>query len=336
MSDENEILEEEIEVEEEDTLSTALEAAWEASEVEDEPDELATEAPAAVEPVAEAPTAEAPAEEAPQAAPDGNAAPVGLPPEAREAWKDTPPAVQKALAKREADFANGIKHYAEQAKRADGMDKSLAPYSQFFAMNGGVGAVLPSLLQTGSMLQMGSPQQKAESIAGLIKQFGVDVRALDNFLVGAAPPPGQQQQTEFNQAMDARLAPMQQQLQYYQQRDQQQAQSEQQVVANEVSAFSTDPKNEFYNDLRSDMADIMDMSANRGVKLTMQEAYDKAAMLNPTINQILLSRQGQQNVDGKRRAASSIHGGPGGSGGGQAHDTMRSAIEDAWDNAGKV
>jgi hypothetical protein len=333
-------MEVEQELEVEDTLADALGAAWDESDSTEEeaaPPEL--EVVPAGEPPAEEPPAPLAAEgEAPPAAleEDHTKAPVGLPPEAREAWKDTPPAVQKALAKREADFANGIKHYAEQAKRADSMDKSLAPYSQFFAMNGGVGAVLPSLLQTGSMLQMGSPQQKAESIAGLIKQFGVDVRALDNFLVGAAPPPGQQQQTEFNQAMDARLAPMQQQLQYYQQRDQQQARSEQQVVADEVSAFSTDPKNEFYNDLRSDMADIMDMSANRGVKLTMQEAYDKAAMLNPTINQILLSRQGQQSVDGKRRAASSIHGGPGGSGGGQAHDTMRSAIEDAWDNAGKV
>jgi hypothetical protein len=328
----------EVEVEVEDTLASELAAAWDASESTDEeaPEPIeagpSDEAPPATN---EAPTQDVlPSEKA--AAADPDAAPVGLPPEAREAWKDTPPAVKAALAKREADYANGIKQYAEGAKRAAGMDKALAPYAQFFAMNGGANKVLPTLLQTGSVLQMGSGQQKAEAVAGIIKQYGIDIRALDNFLVGAKPPPEQQQQAQMDAMFNQRLAPMQQQLQHYQQRDQQQAQEAQQGIATEVDAFQADAKNEFYNDLRGDMADLMDMAANRGQNMNMQQAYDKACAMNPTISQIITSRQGQQNVAGKRRAASSIHGGPGGAGGAQAHDSMRSAIEDAWENAGRT
>ena len=329
----------------EDDLTIALAAAWDASEDETDP-ETPPEPEITPAEQLEAPPAapeEPPGEEQPPADPDtppiaaeGDKAPVGLPPEAREAWKDTPKAVQTAIAKREADYANGIKQYANQAKRADGMDRALAPFSQFFAMNGGIGKVLPGLLQTGSVLQMGSQQQKVEAVAGLIKQFGIDIRALDNQLVGQPMPAEMQQQGQMQQMLDQRLGPLQQQLAGYQQRDQENAQQAQAAIASEVDAFSTNVKNEFYNDVRGDMADLMDMAVNRGQNMSMQQAYDKACAMHPTISQIITSRIGAQSVGGKRRAASSISGGPGGGGGETAHDSMRAAIEDAWDNTGRT
>ena len=326
----------------EDDLTTALAAAWDASEDETDLEEPEITPAEQLEAPPAAPE-QPPGEEQPQADPDtppmaaeDDKAPVGLSPEAREAWKDVPPAVKADIAKREADYANGIKQYAESAKRVQGMDRALAPYQQYFAMNGGIGKVMPGLLQTGSVLQMGTSAQKVAAVAGIIKQFNIDIRSLDNQLVGQPAPAGAQQQGEMEQMLNQRLGPLQQQLAGYQQRDQQQAQEAQQAVATEVDAFSTNVKNEFYNDVRGDMADLMDMAVNRGQNMTMQQAYDKACAMHPTISQIMTSRIGVKDVAGKRRAASSISGGPGGSGGQSAHDSMRSAIEDAWDEAGRT
>lgn len=329
----------------EDTLSADLAAAWDASEEETapetppEPEFTVVEEPEAPPEAPEQPQGEEtpPGDpDVPPAAAEADKPPVGLSLEAREAWKDTPPAVKAEIAKREADFANGIKQYAEQAKRADGMDRALAPYSQYFAMNGGIGQVLPGLLQTGSVLQMGSVQQKAEAVAGIIKQFGVDIRTLDNLIVGKAPPPEIQQQAQMDALLNQRLGPLQQQLAQYQQRDQQQQQQQQEAIVSEVDAFAADAKNEFYNDVRGDMADLMDMAVNRGQKMSLKEAYDKACAMHPTINKMLLARQGAKEVGDRRRAASSITGGPGGAGGESTHSSMRAAIEEAWDTAGRT
>src|SRR6056297_2018800 len=183
-----------MDIEENDTLMENLSAAWDAVEAEepeepaidDEPviddEPLAAEAPEGEEPVAsEEPPAEA------QQASDLETPPAGLPPEAREVWADVPPAVKAAIAKREEDYSRGVKMYADNAKRAQAMDKTLAPYQQLFAMNGGPQNTIPGLLQTASVLQMGAPAQKAQIVAQLVKQFGVDVRALDNALVGQGP-----------------------------------------------------------------------------------------------------------------------------------------------------
>ena len=262
---------------------------------------------------------------------DGSPAPVDEPPRslspaAREAWKDVPDAVKGEIQKREADYEKGIMKYAQNAKRAEQMDRVMAPYSQFFAMNGGAAQTIPGVLQAASVLQMGSPQQKAQTVAGMIKQFGVDIQTLDSLLVGEQP---QQQGPDINQLVDQRLQ------QYHQQQHQQQLAQQQQGIQTELQQFASDPNNEFYNDIKMDMADIIEMAANRGQQLTLKEAYDRACMMNPQISQILSSRQSQAAVNTKRRAAVSVSGAPGGPGGTEAPTDIRSALEHAWDNAGR-
>ncbi len=270
-----------------------------------------------------------------QVAEEGNKPPVGLSPEAREVWSDVPDAVKSEIAKREKDYANGIKQYAESAKRAQAMDRTLQPYQQLFAMNGGAANFMPGLMQTASVLQMGAPAQKAEMVANLIKQFGVDIRTLDNLLVGQAPPKEVQQQSEVQQAVNQAVAPYQQHMQQIQAAQQHQQQAAQQEISNEVQTFASDPSHEFYHDVKAEMADILDLASNRGYQMTMQEAYDKACQLNPQISKILMTR-GQAPTDGQRRAAGSVHGTLGGPGGQSAPDSMRAAIEDAWAGGGRV
>ena len=261
---------------------------------------------------------------------DPDKPPVGLSPTAREAWKDTPKVVQDEIRKREKDYESGVMKYAENAKRAEAMDRTLAPHQQLFAMNGGVAQVMPGLLQTASLLQMGSPQQKAQQVMALIKQFGVDIRTLDNILVGQAPPVEVQQGQQVQQQVDARMQ------QYQQQQQQHQQQQNQAQVTSEVEAFAADPKNEFYRDVSPDMADLMDMAGNRGQQMSLPDAYKKACQLHPQIGPILTARGNQTSTQRKRNAAASIHGSPGGPGGDAAPGSTRAALEDAWANAGQM
>lgn len=346
---------------EEATIHESLSAAWDAAETP-ENDHGTSEQDSipepAVEPVADEPeatdTGDSPppdsepvpkrgatpeAKQAPEKHTDAavDQAPKGLPPEAREAWKDTPQPIRDAIAKREADFSQGIKQYASHAQRAQAMDKALAPFQQFFAMNGNnVPETMTGILQTAAVLQMGSPAQKAQTLANMIKQFGVDIPALDGMLSGEGVPPEMQQNSQITQLLDQRLAPLQQKLQQYEQREQQQAQEFQQGVAGEVQKFASDPKHEFYADVRMDMADIMDMAQKRGVTLSLKDAYDKACALHPEISKIVSARQSKQNVAQRRNAATSIHGAPGGEGGDDAPTSMRQALEQAWDNSGRM
>jgi hypothetical protein len=331
-----------------DDLSTALATAWDESESTDdsqdiegvqsasepaeeissdsggrtETDEEAVQSDQVVEAVADTVTDQ---HEKP---------PVGLSLEARESWKDTPDAIKADIVKRENDYAAGIEKHRQATERVQGMDKALQPYQQYLQMNGGAGQALQGLLQTGSSLQMGSPIQKAQVVANLIKQFGVDIKSLDSMLVGEAPTPETQQQNQFEQMFNERLAPIQQQLAGYQQREQQQNQQAQGQVAQEVTDFGTN--NEFYTDVRGDMADLLDMAANRGRQMNMDEAYRLACANHPQISKIMSGRVSQQTVDSKRKAASSITGSPGGGMQGQGHSDRMGALNDAFDNVGRM
>jgi hypothetical protein len=331
-------LDTEIEEETEASLSDDLASAWdksddteESSEVEVETEIVETEAEVETEPVkGEVVPAEVEGEE--QAAPDTDQAPVGLPPEAREAWKDTPKAVKDAMAKREVDYATGMQKNAEGAKRAQQMDNTLAPYQQYFAMNGGPAQALQGLLQAGAGLQMGTPNQKAELIAGLISQFGVDITALDAVLVGNPAPAPQaeaQPSAQVQQQIDAAVAPFKQQMA-------QQQHNQQQAIGTELQSFQNDPKNEFYHDLKDNMANLLEYSANRGVDMSLKQAYDTSFQLRPDLVKIVGDRVSASTVAEKLRASSSISGTRGGEGGSNQATTTRGAIEEAWDNSGRM
>ena len=326
---------------EEDTLAADLAAVFDEAVQEDEPDDgieiRAEEAPGDTDTGTDAPdveavpeTVEAGEQKPVEASADVDGMPVGLPASAREAGKDTPKAVKAAVAKREKDFATGIQKYAEGAKRAMAMDQTLSPYRQYMEINGGPQASISTLLKTGALLQSGSGNQKAQLIAQMINQFGVDVNALDNLLVGRAPPP-QSQETSVQQLVQQEM----------QRRDgaQQQArrQYDQQQATGEVNQFAQSPKNEFYRDVRADMADMLDMAGRRGQQMTMQQAYDRACMMNPEVSGIIQARKNGLDMQNKRKAAVSITGGPGGpGGGGESTNSITEALNAAWDAVDRV
>lgn len=267
------------------------------------------------------------------AAPAGDAAPVSLPPDAREVWKDTPPAMKAAIAKREADYAKGIEKYRTNAQRAEQMDGVLGQYQHYFAMTGEpVGQTVDSLLRTASNLYTAPPQTKAQIIAGLINQFGVPVDMLDIILSGQSVPRGTTD--DLDSRIQQAMQPYQQTIQQFQQREQYERQQQQGRMANELAEFAA--KNEFYADVAGDMADFLDVAARTGRPLTLADAYTRACNLHPQISQILAARN-KAPTPAQKAAASTLRGnGLGGDIEVPEADSLRGAIAQAWDTAGRL
>lgn len=270
---------------------------------------------------------------APAGAADEATPPVSLPPAAREAWKDTPPAMREAIALRERQYNDGIVKYANDAKRAQQMDGVLNQYQHYFAMTGEpVGKTVNDLLRVASNLHMAPGATKAQIVAGLINQYSVPIDVLDSLLAGESP---RVQQTDvIDQRIQQAVAPFQQIIQSFQQREQQEQQRTQGQIASELQQFAQ--KNEFYNDVAPDMADFLDIAAKNGRSMTLQEAYDRACALNPQISQVLQARTRAPTAS-QRTAASTLRGqGLGGPGSSGEPADLHSAISAAWDMAGRV
>lgn len=260
--------------------------------------------------------------------------PVSLPPAAREAWKDTPPAMREAIALREKQYNDGIVKYAADAKRAQQMDGVLSQYQHYFAMTGEpVGKTVNDLLRVASNLHMAPGNQKAQIVATLINQYGVPIDVLDSILAGESPR-APQQADMIDQRIQQAVQPFQQIIQSFQQREQQEQQRTQQQVATELQQFAA--KNEFYADVSADMADFLDIAAMNGRNMTLDEAYQRACALNPQISQVLAARQ-KAPTSTQQRAASTLRPrGLGGPGATAEPNSLHDAISQAWDTVGRV
>tara|TARA_R110000796_G_scaffold12582_4_gene41561 strand:- start:534 stop:878 length:345 start_codon:yes stop_codon:yes gene_type:complete len=96
-------------------------------------------------------------------------------------------------------------------------------------------------------------------------------------------------------------------------------------------------KAEFSEDVREEMADLMEVADRRGRDLSLQDAYRQACLSNPRVRDVLQKRQkskGAQQSTGvaqrARAAAVSVSGGPAlASPNNPAAVDIRSAIESA-------
>ncbi len=191
---------------------------------------------------------------------------------------------------------------------------------------------IDTLMKTEAQLRGGTAHEKAQVVAGLISQYGVDINALDSMLAGQ--PVQTSENSQLEQMLDQRLAPMQQYMQQMQNQQVMAAQQEQQQAQQTVDAF----QGEFLEDVRMDMADLMDMAAKRGVSMDLQQAYDKACMLHPEISQVVKQREAEQRlieagqVTAKKKAAASasLTGRQAGVPQKDPNASLRDTISNAW------
>jgi hypothetical protein len=270
---------------------------------------------------------------------DGPQAPVSWKPGIREHWKDIPPEVQDEIARREADHNKVLNDSASFRKVANEYYSTVAPFQSLIQAQGSTPAqAIHNLMSTAAQLTQGTPARKAEVVLNIINEYGVDISMLDQILAGQ--PVADDPNAPLLTAIDERLAPINTFMGNVQQQQTTRNEAVGAEAATELATFAT-AHSEFYEDLRDDMADLLEMAANRGRSMTMEQAYERAAAAHPDIGPILTQRTAAAagKIDPaaaarKRNASSSIRGTQNSgqqAGGGEA--TVRGTIEQLWDDS---
>jgi len=234
---------------------------------------------------------------------------------AREHWGKLPPEVRQEVARREAETEKVLSASAESRKFSQQFHQTVAPYANLIrAQNSTPLAAVQNLMGTAAALTTGTPEQKAAVVTNIIKSYGIDIAILDKVLAGAVGTDGKVsgQVPGLEEAIQRHLAPVSQFMTEVQQARQKRGQELQQSVAQEIDAFEKDPVNEFFRDVREDMADIMDLAAKRGQEMTMKQAYARAVAANPQISAIVSQRKAAAAAQAERskNASKTISGTP--------------------------
>ena len=246
-------------------------------------------------------------------------APQAWRPEIREHWAQLPEPVRAEIARRESEHARFIQESSEARKTAETLMKTIAPYEAFIrAENSNPIQAIDNLMSTAARLRTGTAPELAQMVAGLVKQFGVGrfgngfIEQLDSALAGQTPVQDPQQ-AAIEQVLNQRLAPVQQMLTQFQQAQIAQQQAAQQSAQNEVADFLS--KAEFGEDVREDMADLMETATRRGQNLSLADAYKKACLMNDNVRAVIAQRvraqgaqQGTQAAQKARSAAVQVSG----------------------------
>lgn len=270
--------------------------------------------------------------------------PVAWSPVVREHWAALPPAVQQEIARREQAFTQAFREVAPQREIAHRFQQAIQPHMMAIQAEGvdPITAVT-NLMQIGSRLRFGTPAEKANTVAQIVKAYGVDIGGLDSALVGVAPQPGQ---NGIDPGMVQQL--VQQQLQpIFQAAQQRQAEAAQQAstqTASEIEAFAADPKHEFFQDVRTAMADAIEMADRQGWKIDLKTAYDRACMLHPEVSQVIMARRSGVNAQAMTAAARKAKGAavsvkgsaPVGNPEGREPSSVRDSIEAAIDAYSRI
>lgn len=219
-------------------------------------------------------------------------------PEVREKFSTLPPDVQQEVIRREREIDHKLKETADLRKFSVQMLEAIRPFETFLrTSNTSASQAFTGMMTTAYNLQTGTPRQKAEIVAKIINNYGVDINQLADTIEGRAQPPQDARYSQLEQQLQQMQAAMAQQQLAPQMYVQQQADQD-------VASFAADPKNEFFDDVREDMAALL--QANRAKSL--QDAYDMAIHARPDIRKIINSRT--NSVPLKQNASSSVSGAP--------------------------
>ena len=248
-------------------------------------------------------------------------APAGWKPTVREHWEGLPDEVKQEVMKREREIDDRLRETTQARQFAQAIQQTLSPYQHFIKAEGSNPVqAIDNLMGTAAALRTGNADQVADLVTQITNQFGINrfgkdmfIQKLDQKLSGSQPPPESPEIAALKQQYEQELAPLKQMQQQMQQQQTYFQQQEQQATQAELQKFAAQA--EFLNDVRTDMADLIDLAAQKGQELSLQEAYDRACWAHPEIRNVLTRRQQseqaqQVNETAQRakRAAVSVNG----------------------------
>lgn len=265
-----------------------------------------------------APNAGAPSAPAPKA-------PRSWSPEAKAEFASLKPAVQADILKREREISQGLERVAPMKAHYEKFSEVVKPFEPLMAAyNVDPIDAMNVLLSTRAGLEIGTPEQKAQIVANIIHDFGIDIVGLDNLLTKRGPV------QPFRQAQQARPAPLDPRLEELLG----QVQSAKVAKAEaEIDKVSTLPH---FDEVREDMADIVESYHGAGKTITLDAAYKRAVAMNPDLEPAsaapTISKSQAAAILASRNAASSVSGSPR-TGAAKPADDRRSQLSAAFDAA---
>lgn len=209
-------------------------------------------------------------------------------------WNTAPQELVEAFAQREADFEKGAAQWQSKAQAADAVIEQFKPFEWMLKAEGATPqtAIAP-LLQTAAILRVGTPQQKAQSVAQVMQQFNIPLEHIQQFMGGAQQPVDPQ----YNQ-LAQQVQHLQQQLHHS---TQQQEHVQTQRALTVIQQFAQDPKNAHFEALQPRMLALLqapNVNDLLGQDISflsererLQLAYDTALRLDANISQQALAQQ---------------------------------------------
>jgi hypothetical protein len=218
----------------------------------------------------------------------------------REKWSDLPLNVRSEIVRRERAFDSAMRESAGARDFAVKFQQLVDPHKNQFP-GGNVVQGVKSLLVADQLLSSKDKKQQAQAAAKLLASYNVDINALDEALASdpVAAAGNNPVVAAVREELNRRL-PQQQPVQQYQQ-----PVADDSALEQTLTTMAKDTKNyEFFFDVIDDMADIMELSARRGVALTPQQAYSRAVNSNPDLASIVDARNAERL---KREAAQKLN-----------------------------
>lgn len=274
---------------------------------------------------------EAQTEDKPESVKVPDKAPVSWSVTSREHWAKLPEDVKQQVLKREQQISDALEVGKENRKTGERFKEIVDKFQPIISAEGISDPIqgFNGLMETIAGLRLGTQQQKAQFIARFINGYGVDLNVLDQVLASniSGKPIQQTEDQRLAQMLEQKMAPINQFMSNLERQKQLHERQMQENTNREVESFGQ--THEFYNDVRLDMADLIDLAANQGRSLTLEQAYNMACAANPDIQRVMQTRSTANSIQQKRNAASSISGRKTGNSQPQAN-SLREALEQAW------
>lgn len=244
------------------------------------------------------------------------AAPQGWSLGAKAKWAELPPDIRAEISKRETDMHRFATKDDDERKFARSMYQAVSPYEAAFRSEGvSAPQYVANVLNVAYTLRTADPFTKAQTLATLAQQFGVDLKLL------APTTDGQPQNPEI-----AALRQQYSELHNERQREKQEReraaqearQREEQEVQQAIHTFASDPAHKYIQAV----APVMGALLQSGQAQTMKEAYEMAIYARPDIRAQLQAEEkakqeaaaaAARKAEEAKRKGKSIRGGPGGS-----------------------
>lgn len=219
----------------------------------------------------------------------------------REKWAAVDPEIKAEIHRREDEFHQGLEQYKQAATFGRNLSVAMRPFeANFAAANVTPEAAVQSILATDHVLRNGQPVQKLDRVVGLLQYYGIPLTAVVQYVQQAGGKP-----------IDPNVAALHQEIAQLKGQQQQQASRQEEQIVQELKAelatFQADPKNEFFSEVRDDMANLLEA----GLAKSFEEAYEKACWANPEVRAVMQKRaQAVKTSEQKLNASSTIKSAP--------------------------